>query len=72
MTPVLLKEIFEAQIERPMDAPFLPALAHVSSRRMPAGFRRVQIGLVYRQSRALWVAARLDLASAYSTTWSAT
>ena len=37
MTPMLLKEIFEAQIERPMDASFLAALAHFNGHLLAAG-----------------------------------
>lgn len=39
-------------------------LQSLPGRLMPAPFRLVQIGSAYWQSRALWVAARLDLATA--------
>lgn len=37
MTPLLLKEVFEEQMERPMDAPFLDALAQFNGGLIAAG-----------------------------------
>lgn len=37
MTPLLLKDIFEEQIERPMDAAFLDQLAHFNGQLLTAG-----------------------------------
>ena len=40
MTPILLKDIFEEQMERPMDASFLAALAAFNGRLFAAGLGR--------------------------------
>ena len=40
MTPILLKDIFEEQMERPMDAAFLAALAAFNGRLFAAGLGR--------------------------------
>ena len=37
MTPLLLRELFEEQMERPMDASFLDALAAFNGRLLSAG-----------------------------------
>ena len=40
MTPILLKDIFEEQMERPMDEAFLAALAAFNGRLFAAGLGR--------------------------------
>jgi hypothetical protein len=37
MTPLLLKDVFEAQIERPMDSAFMAQLAQFNGRLLAAG-----------------------------------